>query len=341
MTRAVVLGAVAATLLAATPAEATLVYTKNATSPRFKPSVWVANDDGTSPRRLATGRSGRISPDGSQVLFVVVPRDPERYKIKLFVVPTAGGAPRRLVTGIQNIFDIVWSPDGTRALVVAGGNFGPYNLTLVDVPAGTSRTIVKGFFYGFGFSPDGQQIVYSRAPREVLQIDADLFTVPVAGGVRKRIPTNNPAVSPVWGPQYIAYSQARLRRNDAPVYQIHRVQPDGSANSVMTRTRVPKLVWGLTPTAFSADGTRLLAQFGGQDTSYAVAVDPATGAERVLGPRGNSGLLASRLSKDGQLVLAASGGYDELAKSDIVTIPWTGGPTTVLVRNADDPDWNR
>jgi hypothetical protein len=209
------------------------------------------------------------------------------------------------------------------------------------VPSATSRTIAKGYFYGFGFSPDAQQIVYTRAPHDVLQLDSDLFTAAVAGGAPVRIATNNPALSPVWGPQYIAYSQARLRKLDAPVFQIHRVNPDGSANTVMTHTRVPKLVSGLTPTEFSVDGTRLLAQFGGQDTSYAVAVDPVTGAERVLGPKSERGLFATRLSKDGQVVLAASGGFDESGHSDVVTIPWTGGKTTVLVRNANEPDWDR
>jgi hypothetical protein len=97
----------------------------------------------------------------------------------------------------------------------------------------------------------------------------------------------------------------------------------------------------LTPTAFSVDGSRLLAQFGGQDTSYAVAVDPVTGAERVLGPKSERGLFATRLSKDGQVVLAASGGFDESGDSNIVTIPWAGGKQTVLVRNADEPDWDR
>ena len=40
-------------------------------------------------------------------------------------------------------------------------------------------------------------------------------------------------------------------------------------------------------------------------------------------------------------MLAASGGLDESNKGDVVTVPWAGGKPTVVVRNADEPDWDR
>ncbi len=39
----------------------------------------------------------------------------------------------------------------------------------------------------------------------------------------------------------------------------------------LTNTKVPPLLQGLFPTDWSANGARLLAEFQGQDTSYAVA----------------------------------------------------------------------
>jgi Tol biopolymer transport system component len=340
--RALVLAATAGTLLAAAPAHATLVYSKNTVSPRFKPSVWVAQNDGTAPRRLVTGRAPHLSPDGAQVLFAQTPsaRDPDRTTLN--VIPTAGGAPRTLLRRLNSIYDLEWSADSRHVLAVGGSTFGPFSLKLIDAATGASRTLAKGYFYGFGFSPDGQSVVYTRAPVEVLQIDSDLYTVPVAGGAPKRIPTRAPALAPVWGPQFIAYSLARLRKLDAPVFQIHRVNPDGTGDATITHTHVGRLVSGLSATAFSADGSHLVAQFGGQDTSYAVAVDPATGAERVLGPTNGRVLQATAISKDGSTVLAASGGLDESApNADVVTIPWAGGKPTVLVRKAAEPDWDR
>jgi Tol biopolymer transport system component len=341
MIRALALGAVSATLLAAAPAHATLVYTKNVASTRFRPSVWVANDDGTAPRRLVTGRSPRVSPDGTKVLYALPVRDYEHEDVKLRVVATAGGTPRTLLKRLNGIFTIRWSSDSRHVLALGGPRFGPHQLKLLDAATGAARTLARGYFFGFTFSPDGQRVVYSRATHQTQAIDSDLYVAAVAGGAPTHIATSNPALFPLWGPQSIVYSQARVRTADAPAYQLHRVNPDGSANARITRTKVPRLVWGLTPTGFSADGARLLAQFGGQDTSYAVAVDPLTGVERVLGPRRGYGLVATAISKDGQTVLAASGGFDESAKGDVVTVPWTGGRTTVLVRNADEPDWNR
>jgi hypothetical protein len=101
------------------------------------------------------------------------------------------------------------------------------------------------------------------------------------------------------------------------------------------------LLFGLTATDWSADGTRLLAQFGGQDTSYAETVDPATGAHRPLLKAEETGLLATRLSADGTTVLGATGGFDPDGRHDVVTVPYAGGKPTLLARNAFNPDWTR
>ncbi len=341
MRRLLAAAVVGAGLLTAAPAQATLVYTKNVASVKYRPSVWVANDDGSAPRRLVNGRSPRLSPDATHVLFARPTLDYEHEDVQLRVIPTAGGAPRTLLRRLNNIFSIEWSPDSRHVLALGGPRFGPHHLKLLDAATGAARTVAKGYFFGFSFSPDGQRLVYSRAPQQTQAISSDLYTAAVAGGAPRHIATSAPALYPVWGPRYIAYAQARLRRL-APAYQIHRVNPDGSGNARITRTKVASLVWGLTPTSFSADGSRLLAQFGGQDTSYAVGVDPATGAQRLIGPRSETqGFVATAISKDGQTVLAASGGWDESNKGDVVTVPWAGGKPTVVVRNADEPDWDR
>jgi hypothetical protein len=92
--------------------------------------------------------------------------------------------------------------------------------------------------------------------------------------------------------------------------------------------------------AWSADGAHMLAEFGGQDTSYAETVDPATGRAKVVG-RVADGIVGFRLSRDGGTILGATGGYDPPGRHDVVTIPYAGGPPTVLVKRANDPDWTR
>ena len=51
------------------------------------------------------------------------------------------------------------------------------------------------------------------------------------------------------------------------------MNPDGSARRQITHTKVPALLEGLVPMQFSSDGTRLLAEYVGQDTSWIAEVD--------------------------------------------------------------------
>ena len=60
------------------------------------------------------------------------------------------------------------------------------------------------------------------------------------------------------------------------------MNPAGKQVRRLTHTNVDPLLQGLYPTAWSANGKRLLAEFDGQDTTYAVTVNPQTGAQRPL-----------------------------------------------------------
>ena len=52
---------------------------------------------------------------------------------------------------------------------------------------------------------------------------------------------------------------------------------EGGQVKRLTHTKVDPLLQGLSPTQWSASGKQLLAEFGGQDTTYAVTVNPKTG----------------------------------------------------------------
>jgi dipeptidyl aminopeptidase/acylaminoacyl peptidase len=83
--------------------------------------VWVMNADGTSAVQLTKNtvaeRGARISPDGSQVLFMSASNAQFEtyYNARLFVVPVSGGATKALV-GEKEPYAVdsaVWSKDGT------------------------------------------------------------------------------------------------------------------------------------------------------------------------------------------------------------------------------------
>jgi hypothetical protein len=117
------------------------------------------------------------------------------------------------------------------------------------------------------------------------------------------------------------------------------VRPGGVGAHRLTHTHPGFLLSGLTATAWSADGRRLLAEFGGQDTSYAEAVNPRSGRVRPIG-RFADGIVGAALSRDGRTVLATRGGLD-VPRPDVVTIPYVGGRPRLLVPRAATPDWNR
>jgi hypothetical protein len=326
--------AIAASLAAATPARATIVFER---SP-FRPAVYTAADDGSNRVKLADGELPKISPDGTAVAYETPYRGNTRPTLRL--IPTAGGDSRRLLNPVW--YSYVWSPDSRTIAAVSGKEVGRKTLVLVDVATGALRTVAHGQFSGFGFSPDGTQFVFARAFKDTYPPRSDLLVEPVAGGLPTALTTDHRSVDPVWGAPGIAFVKLRkpTRRGDAWKQDIYLLDPVTKLVRRITRTKVPFLLSGLDPVAWALDGTRLLAEFGGQDTSYAETVDPATGIARKVG-RLRDGIVGWDLSADGSTILATTGGYDPTDHHDVVTVPYDGGAPTVLVPNGFSPDWTR
>jgi Tol biopolymer transport system component len=324
-----------ASLAAASPAGATIVFEK---SP-FRPAVYAAADDGSARVKLADGELPKISPDGTTVAYETPYRGSTRPTLR--VIPAAGGTSRLLLKPVW--FSFGFSPDSRTIAAVTGKEVGRKRLVLIDVASGVVRRIASGQFSGFSFSPDGARLVYARALKDAYPPRSDLFTVPVStAGAPTALTTDHRSVDPVWGAPGIAFVKLRrpTRRGDAFKQDIY--MSDAATGTVrrLTTTKVPFLLSGLDPMSWSADGTRLLAEFGGQDTSYAETVDPATGKVRRVG-RSSDGIVGYDLSADGSTILATTGGYDPGDQHDVVTVPYTGGTPTVLARDAFSPDWTR
>ncbi|UGS33784.1 TolB-like translocation protein [Capillimicrobium parvum] len=306
-------------------------------------SVWVAGDDGSGARRLAPGRNPSISPDGQTVAFGN--RFTARNKPVLQVIPAAGGAARTIVTNWQ-YGPFAWSPDSRFIATQAGPEVGRQRLVLIEVATGTVRTVATGYFSGASFSPDSTQLVYGRATSERLFRPTNIEIAAVAGGAPRRLTTDGHSEYPLWGPTQIAFTRwsrptGRHRKEDGPKYHLWLMNADGTNRHQLTRGRIPFLLAGLTPTAWSVDGSRLLAQFGGQDTSYPVTVDPATGRQRTIGPATENGMQATGLSRDGSTILGWYPSFEASNNANVLTVPYTGGRTRVLVRHASMPTWTR
>jgi Tol biopolymer transport system component len=220
-------------------------------------------------------------------------------------------------------------------------------LVLVDVASGTLlRTVASGYFSGISFSPDGTELAYAKTNAEGgFPAKINVFSVPVAGGKPVQLTKDNRSQNPVWGPGgkiVFVKMLGAAQRKYGPKNELFLMNENGTGQKRLTNTNVGPLLSGLTPTEWSANGQRLLAEFGGQDTSYAVTVNPRTGAQKPLDKMGDGeqGFVGTALSSDGTTVLGSTGGFEPGPNHTVSTIPYGGGKTKVLVKNAYEPDWS-
>ncbi len=329
----VALLAVLTALTFTAPAQASIVFVRGLSNL----SVYVAADDGSGARRLISGDQPHLSPDGQAVVYVA---NGTQDNPELREIPAAGGTSKQLLKPLR-YGAFAWSHDGRYIAAQSGPLNGKQKLVLIDRTTGTSRTIATGYFSGASFSPASDKLVYGFATKFDLFAPSNLQVAVVAGGAPTPLTTDGRSVFPVWGPAKIAFThwQKPARHQDGPKYNLWLINPDGTGRTALTHDKVPFLLAGLTPVDWSADGTRLLANYGGQDTTYVVTVNPATGKEHVVGSK-SQGFTAYGLSSDGTTILGSSGGFEFPGPAQVVTAPYAGGKTVPLVRG-QEPDWTR
>jgi Tol biopolymer transport system component len=335
MRTTVILAALFAVALWAAPAEAKLVYVKQAAS--ANPVVYVSTDRGKDPRRLGIGRAPTISPNGRWVAFVTVRLDGSEMDTVVLQKLKAGS--RRLVMRSRAIDSLRFSPDSRKLAAIAAGK----RVRVYDIAEDELHVAAAGNLRGYSFSPDGEQIVYGRAVKKAFTSRSDLYLVAALGGEEQRITTVKDAVNPVWGPREIVFDRFTARKDDAPAYQLWALDPAASQElRRLTNLTIPSLVSGLVPLEISADSRRMLAVFSGQDTEVGFTVAMASGRTRALSQDFETGTVGFDLSADGRTILAHTGGPDPGAQHDVVTVPYArGGKPKVIVEDAAYPDWDR
>jgi Tol biopolymer transport system component len=326
-------------------ADATLSYVKNP----LHATVFVAADDGSDARKVGPGHNPHVAPDGLSVAYL---HEGPKFAQELKLAPVTGGTGRTLLTNVREASSVAWSPDSKTIAALRGPELGKRNLVLVDVATGLQSVVAQGFFSGFSFSPDGTEIAYALAPKEKYPPRSDVFRfpVPIPGVVNVRAPEpvrltkDHNSSQPLWGPQKIVFVKALegKKRQYGGKNELFLMSPQGKGVKRLTHTKVDPLLQGLFPTDWSADGSRLLAEFEGQDVSYAVVVNPKTGAQRPVAETGEQGFVGTDLSADGKLVLGFNGGFDPgLKNHKVQTVPYSGGKPKTLVKEAFEPSWNR
>ena len=325
--------AIAALLALPAAANATLSYTKGFA----KPHVYVAGNDGKGARSAGPGRNSHVSPNGEWVVFQR--ESANSSELRLYSV--ADGKSERLLNPLREEI-VAWSPDSTKVAVVAGKISGPGTLTVIEVESGRRAKIATGYFNQVSFSPDGEDVVYGIAPTEDF-LKSNIYRSSSSGTGRVVLSNDHASAFPLWGPggQIVFVREfGTANPQNGPKNQLFLMNENGERISRLTNTKVGPLGGGLMPTAWSESGNQLLAEYGGEDMSYAVAIDPTTGAEKKLTSNPESGFAGTAISPDGSTVLGDAGiGFGGAPKPKVVTVPFKGGPQKVLVPGGYEPSW--
>jgi tricorn protease len=128
----------------------------------FAGDLWIVGREGGTAERLTTGtgieRDPFFSPDGSLVAFT------GQYdgNTDVYVVPAAGGVPRRLTYHPQADEVIGWTPDGKRVIFrSARQSFSPVpRLFAMSLDGGMPEELPLPSGVQASYSPDGRRLAY-------------------------------------------------------------------------------------------------------------------------------------------------------------------------------------
>lgn len=192
--------------------------------------------------------SPRWSPRGDALAFLA--EDPATKKPQIFLLPMAGGDPRRLTDARTGVATFTWSPDGTRLAFARQDEAGdeaakrpaeafkvtenhyltraavqPWHVWVVPAAGGEARRLTQGPWSvqvdeesetSLAWSPDGREIAYARFPSPYAgrAFLATLEAVPAGGGAARALAPETGVLEPRYAPKGGAVAFQRPRNGD-------------------------------------------------------------------------------------------------------------------------------
>jgi dipeptidyl aminopeptidase/acylaminoacyl peptidase len=126
-----------------------------------------ANEPFSAELLWALGRvsEAQVSPDGTLVLYGITNYSIEENKGKrdLFIVPVAGGEPKKITSQESSCYNAIWRPDGKTIgyLTTASGSMQIWEM---DADGSNPRQVsdVEGGINGFAYSPDMKHVLFTQ-----------------------------------------------------------------------------------------------------------------------------------------------------------------------------------
>lgn len=141
-------------------------------------AIWIANADGTSPKKIAKGSAPDLSPDGRRIAFHTDTSSSKDVIRKIAVVDVATKRVTVFKEQIpsENCQRAVWSPDGTRILFNIWSN-NDWDLAMINADGTGFRYVKKATpkgnsFWSACWAPDGQSI-YAQNLSDFCQLGLD------------------------------------------------------------------------------------------------------------------------------------------------------------------------
>jgi dipeptidyl aminopeptidase/acylaminoacyl peptidase len=237
----------------------------------YRSAIWLAPTDGSgAPRQFTAGArrdaTPRWSPDGSRIAFTSK-RDSEY--LQLYVIPVAGGEPRKLTDLKDDVIEPAWSPDGSRLAFVCRVPDAAYEQDDKKRPPRRFRRL-KYKLDNEGWTADRPQRLF------IVPADGSGQPAPLLDGDFEES-------SPAWSPdgKKIAFGSARHPDWDLDqVKDIYVAPTDGSGQP----ERITDGDASCDTPSWSPDGTTLAFKFYpsvfDDPRHVQIAVIPATGGER-------------------------------------------------------------
>ena len=228
--------------------------------------IWIANADGSGPRRLtahvATDTAPRFSPDGTWIAFT----SDRMGNNDVYIVPVEGGEPTQLtfMTGDDNA--LYWTPDGKRILFATnrGDRAWGSPLHTVSVKGGLPVPLPMDQAALGMISPDGKKVAFNRiAPRYWRKgykgnASAELYVMDAGGGNIAQLTntkiedfrTFRQDFMPMWGADGMIYF---LSERDG-FFNIWKIAPSGGTPVQATFHKKD----GIQFPSISPDGTEII-----------------------------------------------------------------------------------